>query len=107
MQSSLHLDTCGPYPVWWTGRKFRGPDEGWAVPDSVLITVVCRENLVVDTDVEHHYLRAWRYANHLTAAFDGDTYVVTPHGWCGVIDPRSGLEPRLTSSFPLRFVTTA
>lgn len=59
----------------------------------VLITIVCREGRVVFTHHEHTWLKAWRYANHFRGAFDGDVYVVTPHGWAGVLDQRAGFEP--------------
>lgn len=62
----------------------------------VLVTIVCREGRVVSTRHEQTWLRAWRYANHFRAAFDGDVYMVTPHGWGGVIDQRAGFEPRVT-----------
>ena len=61
----------------------------------VLVTIVCREGRVVFTHHEHTWFRAWRYANHFRAAFDGDVYVVTPHGWGGVLDQRAGFEPRV------------
>jgi hypothetical protein len=62
----------------------------------VLVTVVCREGRVVFTSRENAWHRAWRYSNHLRAAFQGDVYVVTPHGWGGSVDERAGLEPRLS-----------
>ena len=40
----------------------------------VLVTIACREGRVVLTDHEHTWLRAWRYANHFRAAFDGDVF---------------------------------
>ena len=61
----------------------------------LLVTVVCREGRVIDTIAEHRWFGAWRYSNHLTSAVDGDVYVVTPHGWTGVMDHRAGHEPRL------------
>ena len=68
---------------------------GWAPMTHLLVTVVCREGRVIDTMTEHRWFRAWRYSNHLTRAIDGDIYVVTPHGWTGVMDRRAGHEPRL------------
>ncbi len=61
----------------------------------VFITLVCREGRVVDTLAEWQWLPAWRYANHFRDGFDGDVYVVTPHGWTGVMDRRCGEEPAL------------
>jgi hypothetical protein len=61
----------------------------------VLVTVVCREGRVTFTGREGSWFRAWGYANHFRAAFDGDVYIVTPHGWGGVLDDRGGLEPYL------------
>lgn len=63
----------------------------------VLVTVVCREGRVVFTETESSWLRAWRYANHFRGAFDGDVYIVTPHGWGGSIDHRAGYEPALSA----------
>ena len=56
----------------------------------LLVTVVCREGRVIDTIAEHRWFGAWRYSNHLTSAVDGDVYVVTPHGWTGVMDHARG-----------------
>jgi hypothetical protein len=61
----------------------------------VLITVVCRSGRVVFTARESAWLAAWRYANQSQGAFDGDVYIVTPHGWGGSLDHRAGYEPRL------------
>ncbi|WP_076263838.1 hypothetical protein [Intrasporangium flavum] len=61
----------------------------------VLITVLCRNGRVTFTAREAAWLSAWRYANHFRAAFDGDVYIVTPHGWGGSLDHRAGYEPRL------------
>ena len=73
---------------WATGREGHGITH-------VLVTVICREGRVTFTRREGLWFRAWRYANHFRAAFDGDVYVVTPHGWGGMLDDRAGLEPRL------------
>lgn len=66
----------------------------------VLVTIVCREGRVVFTQHEHTWLRAWRYSNHFRGAFDGDVFIVTPHGWGGAIDPRAGFEPRVVDARP-------
>lgn len=58
---------------------------GWAVPDQELITVVCREGEPFPSPVEEQFFWGWRYSNHLTAAFHGDVYVVTPTGWAGLL----------------------
>lgn len=68
--------------------------------DSLLITVVCREGRVVDTDLEWQFAIAWLYANHLYRVFRGDVYVVTPHGWAELGDRRAGLEPTLDVDLP-------
>ena len=61
----------------------------------VLVTVVSRQGRVTRTESETTWLTAWRYSNHLRGAFQGDVYVVTPHGWGGYLDDRAGYEPRL------------
>ena len=61
----------------------------------VLVTVVCRQGRVTPTESEGAWLMAWRYSNHLRGAFQGDVYVVTPHGWGGYLDRRAGYEPCL------------
>lgn len=58
---------------------------GWSVPAHELITVVCREGDPVPSPVEEQFFWGWRYSNHLTAAFHGDVYVVTPTGWAGLL----------------------
>lgn len=60
----------------------------------LLVTIVCREGRVVPSRQESDWAVAWRYANHFHAAFDGDIYIVTPHGWTGCMDHRAGYEPR-------------
>ena len=69
--------------------------KGWSTITHVLVTVVCREGRVIPTNAEYRWLSAWRYSNHLTSAFNGDVYVVTPHGWTGAIDWRAGRDPQL------------
>lgn len=73
-------------------------DNGRGGMSAVFITVVCRQGHVVDTQQEWQWLNAWRYSNHFRDGFDGDVYVVTPHGWTGVMDQRCGLEPALQAS---------
>ena len=72
-------------------------DGRWAPPRHVLATVVCRSGRVVPGPEELFWLLAWRYSNHLTAAFNGDVYLVTEHGWTGCADKRAGFTPALTS----------
>ncbi|WP_256792948.1 hypothetical protein [Terrabacter sp. Ter38] len=72
-----------------------GTPRGRSPITHLLVTVVCREGRVIDTIAEHRWFQAWRYSNHLTSAIDGDVYVVTPHGWTGVMDQRGGHLPRL------------
>lgn len=73
----------------------------------VLITVVCRDGYVIPTRREFDWLRAWRYSNHFRGAFDGDVYVVTPHGWTGALDERAGFEPSLGGTRRLALATRA
>lgn len=75
-------------------ERWASTSEGHGITH-VLVTIVCREGRVVLTHHEHTWFRAWRYANHFRAGFDGDVYIVTPHGWGGVLDQRAGFEPRL------------
>ncbi len=70
-------------------------DGRWAPPRHVLVTVVCRSGRVVPGPEELFWLLAWRYSNHLTAAFNGDVYLVTEHGWTGCADKRAGFTPAL------------
>src|SRR5829696_7412947 len=63
---------------WANGREGNGITH-------VFVTVVCRDGRAIYTQRESSWLLAWRYANHFRAAFDGDVYVVTPHGWTGSI----------------------
>jgi hypothetical protein len=60
-----------------------------------LVTVVCRDGYVLPGRREFGWLRAWLYSNHFRGAFDGDVYVVSPHGWTGTMDHRAGYEPYL------------
>jgi hypothetical protein len=71
-------------------------DGGWMPPRHVLVTVVCRLGRVVPGPEELFWLLAWRYSNHLTAAFNGDVYLVTEHGWTGCADHRAGFTPALS-----------
>lgn len=61
----------------------------------VFITIVCREGRVIDTAAEWRWINGWRYSNHFCDGFNGDVYVVTPHGWTGVMDHRAGRDPSL------------
>ncbi|AKU15023.1 hypothetical protein VV02_02705 [Luteipulveratus mongoliensis] len=71
---------------------------------AVFITVVCREGRAIDSRDEWTCIRDWRYSNHLRDGFDGDVYVVTPHGWAGLMDRRAGHHPRLVQQPRLRAV---
>lgn len=62
---------------------------------SELITVVCRAGAASITPMESFFYFAWRYSNHLTAAFHGDVYAVTPNGWVALIGDWSGPTPAL------------
>lgn len=73
----------------------------------VLVTVVCREGRVIPTLHEHEWMRAWHYANQFQGAYDGDVYVVTPHGWTGVLDRRAGYQPCLSDRPQLRLLPPA
>jgi hypothetical protein len=79
-------------------------DNGRGGFTGVFITLVCRQGRVVDTKAEWQWLTAWRYSNHFRDGFDGDVYVVTPHGWTGIMDERRGVEPVLPGSSPLRLL---
>ncbi|MER7072513.1 hypothetical protein [Terrabacter sp. NPDC000476] len=79
--------------------------QGWSPMTHTLVTVVCREGRVVPTRVEFRWLDAWRFSNHLTCAYNGDVYIVTPHGWTGVLDSRAGWEPRSRPHLELPGVT--
>ena len=73
---------------------------GWEVPDSVLITLVCRTGRVVTTAREMQWARAWLYSNHFMSSFNGEVYIVTPDGWAASsgqsygVSPRVGVTPR-------------
>lgn len=69
---------------------------GWSAPDQELITVVCRDGAPVITPTDSQFYRGWRYSNHLTMAFDGDVYAVTPTGWVG-LDGCTGTTPTFTA----------
>lgn len=70
-------------------------DGRWMPPRHVLVTVVCRSGRVVPGPDELFWLLAWRYSNHLAAAFNGDVYLVTEHGWSGCMDKRADVTPAL------------
>lgn len=83
-------------------RTFDG--NRWSRMTGVLVTVVCREGQPVSTDDEWQFWAAWRYSNHLTAAFEGEVYVVTPHGWTGTLSEQGGEAPALDSRHVLAAV---
>ena len=72
--------------------------DGWSKVTGEFITVVCREGLAAITPIEVQFFWAWRYSNHVTAALDGDVYVVTPQGWANLLPEYSGATPALPSS---------
>ncbi len=78
-------------PRAWTGDR-------WAPPQHLLVTVVCRTGRVVPGPAEGFWLMAWRYSNHLGDAHDGDVYLVTEHGWTGLVDQRAGFTPALPAA---------
>lgn len=63
----------------WDGEK-NGPITG------ELVTLVCRDGEAKMTEVEVQYAVGWRYSNHLTAAFHGEVFVVTPEGYASLFD---------------------
>ena len=81
-------DSLGPE------RTFDPSTKRWRRITHAFVTVVCRDGRVIDTEREWKWYYCWRYANHDCAAFDGDIFVVTPHGWTGCFDRRAGFEPR-------------
>ena len=70
-------------------------DGRWMPPRHVLVTVACRSGRVVPGPDELFWLLAWRYSNHHAAAYTGDVYLVTEHGWTGCSDKRAGFTPAL------------
>lgn len=73
----------------WDGVR-HGPITG------ELITVVCRHGHATITPTETQYFLGWRYSNHLTAAFHGDVFVVTPAGWANILGDWCGKSPALS-----------
>lgn len=71
----------------------------------LFVTLVCRKGRVVDTRHEWDWTLAWRYSNHFRDGFDAGVYAVTPHGWTGVLDMRSGVQPRLRARPALSIAT--
>lgn len=81
-----------PGPIWW--------DVPQRVPTGELITVVCRGGDQKISSTETQFGWAWRYANHLTMAFDGDVFAATPRGWVSDRGPQWSAEaPCLRTSF--------
>lgn len=74
--------------------RVAGPRRGGA-PAHTSMIVICREGRVISTAGDWFWFSAWRYANHLADLFTGEHYVLTPHGWTGLLDDRAGFEPRL------------
>lgn len=74
----------------WTGDR-------WSDMAGELITVVCREGDAAITPTEVQFYWGWRYSNHLTTAFDGEVYVVTPQAWASMLGDWSGPLPTLSA----------
>lgn len=72
-----------------------------------LVTVVCRRGPVTETDVEHGWDEAWIHVSHSGPALVGEVYVITPAGWHGVTDRRTGAEPSLRPRLSLVPLTDA
>lgn len=61
----------------------------------VLVTVVVRDGLTVMTRNEAQWLKAWRYSNHMTSAYDSHLILVTEHGWYDWVSRSGAAEPRV------------
>lgn len=71
---------------------------GWSPITGDLITVVCRDGEAVITPAETQFHWGWRYSNHLTSAFDGEVYAITPQGWASLYGQLSGSTPALPAA---------
>lgn len=60
-----------------------------------VVTVVVRDGLTVMTRNEAHWLKAWRYSNHMRSAYDGYLILVTEHGWYDWVSRAAGRVPHL------------
>lgn len=89
-----HAQSTAPSGLWNRGKA--------RTVDHVFVTVVCRSGRVLPGPTELFWSLAWRYSNHLTDAFFGDIYILTPHGWTGVHDRRAGFTPALTKPSDIR-----
>jgi hypothetical protein len=84
-------------------KEVRETMRGFAVPDQprppqhAAITVVVRSGLCVFGPNEGEWLKAWRYSNHLTNAYDGGVILVTEHGWLDLMTDCVGLSPALAA----------
>jgi hypothetical protein len=67
----------------------------WGAITGDLITVVCRTGSAETTPAETQFHWGWRYSNHLTSAFNGEIYAVTPEGWASLYGQLSGTVPAL------------
>lgn len=83
-------------------EELAGPRMAGA-PTQVFVTAVCRRGMVVDTSNEWFWFHAWWYANHVADAFLGEIYVVTEHGWTGILDRRAGYQPAVQEDVERRF----
>lgn len=63
----------------------------------ILVTLVCRTGRAVITANELQWSNAWRFSNHMTDAFHGELFAMTPHGWISE-HHQAALTPALGSS---------
>jgi hypothetical protein len=62
---------------------------------TIVVTFIARRGFNVCTAIEATWMLGWRYSNHLTDAFVGDTIVVTEHGWASIETHAGGPHPCL------------
>lgn len=87
----------------WTGT-------GWEIPTGDFVTVVCRDGEPEVGQDEGQFHFGWRFSNHLTNAFQGEIFSLTPTGWASLYDKFAGDIPALPASETpphLRVVTEA
>lgn len=69
-----------PDRTWSKGESRWGPITG------ELVTVVSRGGEARITDAEWQFYYGWRFSNHLTSAFHGEVFAVTPEGCVSLFD---------------------